>query len=304
MRKIDIEKAKEYFKESIISNHIIQKDIISKILNSKKNKQFKYAFLRNKHESLKSIVQHFALFEMNNIEESKNEYKKYFDMFNVSDEKEKKEIKNFFKELYDKFIKQEELIYNFIKCFDTKACPYCNEYYVYSKKEGKIRPEFDHFLPKSEYPLFAMCFYNLIPSCHQCNHKKLAKTEKLLHPFYESFDDYKKFAVIPNSTSINNERDFEIGIQNKLSKENDFMNVKVFKLEERYKEHKDLALELIQKKFLYTEEFVEEIKRKLPKEISNCDINRILYGNYIFAKDINKRPFAKLTKDILDIFDK
>ncbi len=32
--------------------------------------------------------------------------------------------------------------------------------------------QFDHFYPKENYPALAMCFYNLIPCCSDCNHIK------------------------------------------------------------------------------------------------------------------------------------
>ncbi|TCL67476.1 hypothetical protein EV196_10232 [Mariniflexile fucanivorans] len=32
-----------------------------------------------------------------------------------------------------------------------------------------IKPELDHYYPKSLYPYFGVSFYNLIPSCQSCN---------------------------------------------------------------------------------------------------------------------------------------
>lgn len=36
----------------------------------------------------------------------------------------------------------------------------------------KTMCDLDHFYEKSEYPVLAISFYNLIPVCHYCNHTK------------------------------------------------------------------------------------------------------------------------------------
>jgi len=50
-----------------------------------------------------------------------------------------------------------------------------------------MRPPLDHFYPRSRYPFLGTSFYNLIPSCHQCNSSvKGAKNpldENLTHPY-------------------------------------------------------------------------------------------------------------------------
>src|SRR5690606_14812699 len=55
---------------------------------------------------------------------------------------------------------------------DQHTCIYCNREYifVYRKNEGKgMVPQFDHWFPKGDYPLLALSFYNVIPSCATCN---------------------------------------------------------------------------------------------------------------------------------------
>ena len=63
----------------------------------------------------------------------------------------------------------------FVKNLEIRICPYCGRAYIYRVvKKGKggdvsVKPQLDHFLPKSNYPFLAMNFFNLIPCCTQCN---------------------------------------------------------------------------------------------------------------------------------------
>ena len=66
--------------------------------------------------------------------------------------------------------------YKYIQSLGIRSCPYCNRQFTFSitvsrlKKDGKtltlktIKPELDHFFPKSKYPYLAISLYNLIPS--------------------------------------------------------------------------------------------------------------------------------------------
>lgn len=73
--------------------------------------------------------------------------------------------------LYAKPLDKDE----FVKNLEIRICPYCGRAYIYRVvKKGKdgdvsVKPQLDHFLPKSDYPFLAMNFFNLIPCCMQCN---------------------------------------------------------------------------------------------------------------------------------------
>jgi len=43
--------------------------------------------------------------------------------------------------------------------------------------------DLDHFFPKAEYPLFALCLYNFVPCCQICNSKRI-KGDNLFLEFY------------------------------------------------------------------------------------------------------------------------
>ncbi len=91
--------------------------------------------------------------------------------------------------------KVEYSAYKFVETIDLKTCPYCNRNYTFivDEESGKLRPEIDHFYPKSIYPFLSMSFYNLIPSCPICNHTKSSKIkENLINPYDIKDDEIKE----------------------------------------------------------------------------------------------------------------
>jgi len=188
--------------------------------------------------------------------------------------------------------------YEFVSTLDLKTCPYCNRNYTFivDEKSGKLRPEIDHFYPKSKYPFLAMSFYNLIPSCPICNHTKSNKDRlDLINPYNVKENDFK-FSIIPNNIDFFN-------VENKKYNFNSFelelngnkSNIEVFKLEELYKQHKDIVLDILIKKAYYPKSYVEELQRF---GFGSDEIYRYLFSNYKKDEDLHKRPLSKLIKDI------
>lgn len=64
---------------------------------------------------------------------------------------------------------------DFVKLLNLRICPYCGRAFIYGvQRVGSktvVKPQIDHFLPKSKYPFLALSFMNLIPSCQTCNMK-------------------------------------------------------------------------------------------------------------------------------------
>lgn len=198
---------------------------------------------------------------------------------------------------YDKLDKLK-----FIQNIDLGSCPYCNRNYIYTvNKKGSVKPQIDHFYPKSLYPYLAVCYFNLIPSCPTCNGfgAKEAKDTFYVYPIsnpYETQPNDFKFSIIPqNIDYLNveskkyNFEDFEIELYG--NKE----NLYVFKLEELYKQHKDIVLEILIKKAYYPKSYIIELKSF---GFSEDEIYRYLFCNYKEADDLHKRPLSKLIKDI------
>jgi hypothetical protein len=193
--------------------------------------------------------------------------------------------------------------HNFISKIDLKTCPYCNRNYIYGiSRNGKIKPQIDHFYPKSKYPFLAMSFYNLIPSCPTCNgfeakgeKDPLDKDNELINPYLISSDDFKFSFELKNVSS----KDF---IEIKLIPPTNGYN-QLFKLDELYKKHNDHVEELIFKSEIkypqsYRKVIEDMFNKSNPKWKQNIDFNRFLLGYYVSEDELHKRPLAKLHKDI------
>jgi hypothetical protein len=84
-----------------------------------------------------------------------------------------------------------------------------------------------------------------------------------------------------------------IQLETKYEKNNEY-----FQLEERYKNHKDIVIELILKEIIYPKSYIEElIKNGFGTEEEIC---RFLFSNYLGIDDLHKRPLSKLTRDICE----
>jgi len=202
---------------------------------------------------------------------------------------------------YEKFFsqgnnKKNYSAYNFVESLDLDTCPYCNRNYTFVVRQGKLRPEIDHFYPKTVYPYLAVNFFNLIPSCQTCNK---TKSNDINFDWLNPYDIQKnsfKFTYTPQSVEfaiVEKEKynfdSFEIEISGNQS------NIELFKLEELYKQHKDIVLELLIKKAYYPQSYIEELAKF---GFSQDEIYRYLFSNYSQEKDLHKRPLSKLIKDI------
>lgn len=218
----------------------------------------------------------------------------------TSEENIRKYIELEYKKLYLNFSKRAAA-YKILNIMKVNVCPYCNRQYTFTVK-SKIRPEFDHYFPKSKYPILTMSIYNLVPSCSLCNKGKSDKTpDDFLYPFEESFEDkgihfeilnvignflkQEKIAVKLESVEEN---------QNIMKQYNDS-----FKIELLYNQHSDYILELLQKKYIFNDEAIESIYRSYKEFLkSPSELKQLIFGN-CEPDNFNQRPLSKLTKDII-----
>ena len=190
----------------------------------------------------------------------------------------------------------------FIQNINLGSCPYCNRNYIFNiNKKGSIKPEIDHFYPKSIYPYLAVSYFNLIPSCPTCNGfgakegKDTFYTYPISNPYELNENDFK-FSISPESIDFFNVESkkydfnsFEIELYGNKA------NLEIFKLEELYKQHKDIVLELLIKKAYYPKSYIEELKKF---DFTEDEIYRYLLCNYKKNEDLHKRRLSKLIKDI------
>ena len=196
--------------------------------------------------------------------------------------------------------KQECDAYDLAEKLDVNVCPYCNINPTYTiRKNHTLRPEFDHFYNKATYPILALSFFNLIPSCHVCNSTLKGSKSIQINPYQESLDRLATFELsIKDSSFYYDAKGFEIELTAEDERAED--SIETFKLNDRYEKHKDIILELIQKNAIYNESYLDELFSQYEGTIfrNREDLLRMISGGYMDEEEINKRPLSKLIKDI------
>lgn len=180
------------------------------------------------------------------------------------------------------------------KLLDIKTCPYCNRIYTFtiSSKDRSIRPEFDHFYPKSIFPYFALSFYNLVPSCPICNHIKGISLIDY-HPYKKGFGEDYKFIIDEDQLRKRNVK--EIKFTNDTNS-----NIDCFMLRDLYNKHLDYINEIVYKQVAYSDDNLQNIVDSFQSMGIKEDVSSYIWGCYLDNALHIKRPLSKLTKDILD----
>lgn len=184
------------------------------------------------------------------------------------------------------------------------TCTYCNRQYTITLKEdGEFitRPQFDHWFPKSVFPLLALSFYNLIPSCSICNSsakgEQIFSFKKLIHPYKRSSPETDfRFSYLPDGKG-----GWKIDLYNLKGVEKD--KFEVFKLRDIYNYHykleaKDLLDLAIKNNGTYIEWLLNDMKEKKIAP-SYEEAYRLLFGTEYDIKKVLDRPFSKLKRDLL-----
>ncbi|WP_333810023.1 HNH endonuclease [Flavobacterium sp.] len=200
---------------------------------------------------------------------------------------------------YEKGLKK----WDFINRIKVNTCPYCNRNYIYTtSRNKKIKPEIDHFYPKSKYPQLALSYFNLIPSCKSCNgfgakEENDPFVKNLKNPYLLNYNDFELSHKIKNIAIVNplsGKSDIEVFFKNSIPG-----HLEVFNLKELYELHHDHAIELIIKRNLkYSQKYREYLSSYKGLKFSKSEIDRMILGNYALEKEQHKRPLSKLYQDI------
>lgn len=234
----------------------------------------------------------------------------------LKDEKLKIAIKDIFVSIYEEM--SSNIAYDIFERLNIRTCPYCNRHYTFTlhstKNQFHARPEFDHFYDKNTYPLLAVTFFNLVPSCKECNHGK-RNNECGVNPYFERFRS--KFIIKKPGDDILD------GIMNineifKISRESDFLldfkmsgncnideaekkNIDTLGLLPLYNMHKDYVMEIVEKAAAYDKLARLDIIDKFQGVFhSEADVFNLIFGRYILDTNHSVRPLSKLTADILE----
>ena len=195
--------------------------------------------------------------------------------------------------------------YDLASNLDVPTCVYCNRIYTKTViNPSKItRPTFDHWFSKSDYPLLALSFYNLLPSCSVCNSGVKGSNDFGLdthfHPYHKSMNDYE----IINFKFSYDHKDYST-FKFKIINKNDFSenSTNAFKLKEIYETHEDEIKDLRRLRDVYSEKYLEMLKKNILKGTSTSDeeIYRLAFGTHIDETKFDRRPLSKMKKDILE----
>ncbi len=217
-----------------------------------------------------------------------------------------------FKNKTDAFIAPDSSTYNsdvLAAKINIGTCPYCNEvptYSFYYRSDNQYRRTFDwdHILPIDEYPFLAISYFNLVPSCKVCNNLKLNDRLNFNPHFNFNPDNYLEFKISGVSSGILKEASAikillltaknDMGRSIKESMISSSMNT-------RLSAQKEMIMDILNKKYIYESELWPSIQRilKIGTDLTYQDIQNLYFGTRNFHEEYFKKPYSKITRDIL-----
>jgi len=292
----NIQRIKEYFEEKIQTDLDV-KNIGAKVIKSDFKDLWSYHGLRERRKRYKKSANR-TMYNYLRIPICYDiVYKDYEEFINVYKEFSNKEINNWI-----------------IEQTDMKVCPYCNISYTYNRGKS-VTAQLDHFYPKAEYPMFALCFYNLIPSCSACNKIKLDDVIEFASPYEDgAFGElqitweYEGKAIVKKYDEQDSLEELEKNISIKIITpvQSEKNNISKMRISEAYQEHKDYAGEVIKKVKTYANPKAQKLISDIcdSEGITPDEITRFYFGNYMEEKHLKNRPLSKMTRDFYEEYKK
>ena len=228
----------------------------------------------------------------------------------IEGEKEEEGFHKLYKNFTDRKLGKE-----WAEKIGVTICPYCNRSYIYTLKKSGIRPQYDHYFPKSRYPYLALSMYNLIPCCAICNGAKqdfdtfnsATGEENFIYPFRDAYRTEIFFQTSCKGNMdvwLGSSGRFELKIETagivdpKLKKRGEEAQ-KQLKLNELYGKHKDYVQDIIRTTYIYNKAYFEGLADSFPMIFnSEQEAENLIYMNYLDEENWDKRILAKLTYDI------
>jgi hypothetical protein len=205
--------------------------------------------------------------------------------------------------------------YDLAANLDVRVCPYCNRQYTFTVvtvSNNISRPEFDHFFSQEKFPLLALSFFNLIPSCKICNstlkHTKQFTLTRNIHPYLHGFDEAARFNYHANDSRSaigmgTNMKITLIPVDDHALLEQLTNNIRIFKLEDIYQGHRDIVAEIVRKFYMSDGRYLETLFKSFPQIGGYEELYRLAFGNFLNNSDLDQRILSKLTKDIVNQLD-
>lgn len=206
---------------------------------------------------------------------------------------------------YTNWFLKERTNYLLANLLNQHTCNYCNREYifVYEKKGKGMVPQFDHWFPKQDFPMLALSFYNLVPSCATCNTIKSTDNLNLsnhLHPYIDQdIASSYSFSYLALGTTKNQ----IVFKNNSFSNTRGIDTVKALNLELIYRGHSDKELQdLIDLRYKYSTNYLNILLEKMfpDIDISKEERYRLIFGIELEKENYHKRIFSKFKNDIIN----
>lgn len=204
------------------------------------------------------------------------------------------ELVDAYKKVADSKLNGSTIRVRIVKNSGLTVCPYCNRDYINCRGVSASGAQLDHFFEKSDYPLFALCLYNLIPVCGNCNRIKSKQNIEFASPFDETID-------WENNVKFQYEADNKNKTRIIISSEHEAIrnNIKKMRIEEAYQIHDTEVEELLEKKRIYCQTQQQEFKDVLYKiNVSEQEIKLAVFGPKITKETMKTKPLSKMMNDL------
>ncbi len=207
--------------------------------------------------------------------------------------------------MQNKCLGKQGVGYWFFDSLGLDVCPYCNRNYIFTVEadeynKSRHRPEIDHFYPKSKYPIFALSFYNFVPSCPTCNHIK--RDQELIVSPWDGYTGESKEPVfrVKDMSKDPFPKTPEIEIIN--GEPEDISTLGIKKL---YDKHTDVVKDILNRIQAYNPDAYSAVTKSFQGIVNTeGELDRMVWGNYTVPDEFSKRPLSKLTSDILKQYKK
>lgn len=211
-----------------------------------------------------------------------------------------KVYKNRFANGVNNFVDHEETYnaYTLFRMMGLSVCPYCEMEYVQELDiNGQKRRtlEFDHFFAKTDFPALAMCFYNLVPSCKQCNQLKLT-SPVAASPYDPTIESMSYFStnLVPGTNLESTNDDDCVPVLSTTGAMN--VNEKTLGLEQRYRVTAPNVRRWLLNKQSFPDEKLVELERMGFGSAS--ELKYSLFGNPR-SQSRGKELYTKLKEDLI-----
>lgn len=212
---------------------------------------------------------------------------------------------------YKSFISGDaDFSYELAKRKQTRTCTYCGREYIYTVEELSdkdtirhlARPDFDHWMSHELFPMLALNYCNLIPSCPICNRSvkgtQLMTIGEYVHPYINDKEPSFRFSY--KILDISKPQGEVIIVDDDDPKEK--ATIDMFQLRALYRYHSETELDdLLRVGLKNGKQYVEDYLMNMIKglDISVGDAYRSIFGGELYDNVRNERPLSKFKKDIL-----